>query len=532
MTESFKFKIAEHDWEFEQIHKLNYATFVEEIPQHEANQEKMLIDRFHKENTYVICLNGDNLVGMIAIRSKRPFSLEEKLDDLDSCLPPARSICEIRLLAVRKSYRYQRVFYRLLAKAVQYCEEQGHDLAIISGASSQQRLYNHMGFLPFGPVVGRAEAPFQPMYLTFMDYEESLRKVIAPEFAVPTPSVTNLLPGPVDIKSNVYKALSETSISHRSEEFHSKFKELKRLLCQLVNAQSMEILMGSGTLANDVVAGQLSLIPGKGLILSNGEFGERLIEQGKRFNLSFEALSIDWGHVFVLDEVETIIEKNPDIKWLWMTHCETSSGVLNDMDGIKEICNKNEVLLCVDCISSIANTHVDLRGVYLATGASGKGLASFCGLALVFYNHELSPSQGKTPRYLDLSFYHENSGVPFTISSNLVNALYTSLKNLDTETRMSNVSSISAWLRGELIKLGWTLVDAGEFTAPFVVNINVPSRISSLALCDRLREQGFLLSYESYYLVERNWIQICLMGDLSKEKIKPFLEALGKPEAY
>ena len=532
MTESFKFKIAEHDWEFEQIHTLNYAIFVEEIPQHEANQEKMLIDRFHKENTYVICLNGDNLVGMIAIRSKRPFSLDEKLDDLDSYLPPARSICEIRLLAVRKSYRHQRVFYRLLAKAVQYCEEQGHDLAIISGASSQQRLYNHMGFLPFGPVVGRAEAPFQPMYLTFKDYEESLRKVIAPEFTVPAPSVTNLLPGPVDIKSNVYKALSETSISHRSEEFHEKFKELKRLLCQLVNAQSMEILMGSGTLANDVVAGQLSLIPGKGLILSNGEFGERLIDHGKRFGLSFETLSIEWGEVFDLNAVRNTFEKDSDIKWVWMAHCETSAGVLNDMERIKEICNKNQVLLCADCISSIANTPVDLENVYLASGASGKGLASFSGLALVFYSHETAPSPGRVPRYLDLGFYREHSGVPFTISSNLVNALYISVKNLDTETRMSNVSSISGWLRAELCKLGWTVMDAGEFTAPFVVNISVPSRISSLALCDKLRDQGFLLSYESYYLVERSWIQICLMGDLSREKIEPFLEALGKPEGH
>jgi aspartate aminotransferase-like enzyme len=415
---------------------------------------------------------------------------------------------------------------------VQYCEEQGHDLAIISGASSQQRLYNHMGFLPFGPVVGRAEAAFQPMYLTFKNYKESLRKVVAPEFTVPAPSVTNLLPGPVDIKSNVYKALSETSISHRSEEFHQKFKELKNLLCQLVNARSMEILMGSGTLANDVVAGQLSLISGKGLILSNGEFGERLIDHGKRFGLSFETLSIDWGEVFDFNAVRNTIEKDSDITWVWFAHCETSAGVLNDMGKMKEICSKNNVLVCADCISSIANTPLDLENVYLASGASGKGLASFSGLALVFYDHEITASPGRVPRYLDLGFYREHAGVPFTISSNLVNALYVSVKSLDTKTRMRHVSSVSAWLRAELGKLGWRVMDAGEFTAPFVVNIRVPSGINSLALCDKLRERGFLLSYESYYLVERNWIQICLMGNVSKEKIEPFLDALGKPEAH
>jgi aspartate aminotransferase-like enzyme/N-acyl-L-homoserine lactone synthetase len=532
MTKSLTYKIAEHAWEFEQIHKLNYEIFVREIPQHDTNEKGMLVDRFHDENTYIICLNGNNLVGMLALRSNRPFSLDEKLDDLDSYLPPSRSICEVRLLAVKEAYRNRRVFYKLIANVVQYCVEQGHDLAVISGTLRQSKLYKHMGFVPFGPIVGSAEARFQPMYMTPESYEKSLKKVVEPEFDVPASRVVNLLPGPVTIKPEVYNALGDTAISHRSEKFHSKFKELEHFLCQMVGARSMEILMGSGTLANDVVAGQLSLIPGKGLILSNGEFGERLIDHGNRFRLSFETLSIEWGEVFDLNAVRSTIEKNSEIKWVWMAHCETSAGVLNDMERIKEICNKNSVFLCVDCISSIANTPVDLESVYLASGASGKGLSSFCGLSLVFYNHEPEPSEGRVPRYLDLGFYRKHSGVPFTISSNLVNALYTSVKHLDMDESLSRVASISAWMRSELRKLGWPLMDAGRYTAPFVINISVPRRINSLELCDKLRDQGFLLSYESYYLVERNWIQICLMGDISKKTIAPFLEALGKPDAH
>jgi len=44
------FKIADQEWEFNEIHKLNYETFVEEIPQHKANSEKYLVDKFHEEN--------------------------------------------------------------------------------------------------------------------------------------------------------------------------------------------------------------------------------------------------------------------------------------------------------------------------------------------------------------------------------------------------------------------------------------------------------------------------------------------------
>src|SRR5437762_14128660 len=98
--QNLKFKIASEEWEFEAIHELNYKTFVEEIPQHQHSGERRLIDKFHRENTYVICLEGRHLVGMLAMRPNRPFSLDAKLPNLDSYLPPGRSIVEIRLLSV------------------------------------------------------------------------------------------------------------------------------------------------------------------------------------------------------------------------------------------------------------------------------------------------------------------------------------------------------------------------------------------------------------------------------------------------
>ena len=72
----FQFKIASEDWEFELIHRLNYQTFVEEIPQHQPSATRRLVDKFHAENTYLIGLCGGELVGMLALRASRPFSLE------------------------------------------------------------------------------------------------------------------------------------------------------------------------------------------------------------------------------------------------------------------------------------------------------------------------------------------------------------------------------------------------------------------------------------------------------------------------
>jgi hypothetical protein len=160
------FKIASEPHEFEQLFRLNYKTFAEEIPQHESNPEKRLVDKFHAENTYLICMEDDHLLGMLAVRDKRPFSLDIKLENLDSYLPSYTSICEIRLLTVEPDKRSTRIFGGLALYLAQYCDDHHYDLALISGTTLQSKLYKHLGFTPFGPLVGNGEILFQPMYMT------------------------------------------------------------------------------------------------------------------------------------------------------------------------------------------------------------------------------------------------------------------------------------------------------------------------------------------------------------------------------
>ena len=163
--ERLDYKIAAAS-EFDAIHRLNYQTFVEEIPQHAPNPERMLIDRFHAGNTYVICLANNRLVGMVCGRCERPFSLDQKLADLDRYLPAHRKAVEIRLLAVAQAYRKTVVFTRLMTLLARHFVKLGCDLAVISGTVRELRLYRHLGFESIGERVGSAEASYQPMYLT------------------------------------------------------------------------------------------------------------------------------------------------------------------------------------------------------------------------------------------------------------------------------------------------------------------------------------------------------------------------------
>jgi len=522
---SLRFKIATAEWELEAIHRLNYKTFVEEIPQHARNPEQRLVDKFHAENTYAICLSGDRLVGMVTGRGNRPFSLDGKLPGLDSHLPAGHKVLEVRLLSVEREFRNGFVFSRLVGLLAQHFKDQGYDMAIISGTTRQQRLYKHLGFVPFGPVVGTGDAQFQPMYLTLEKFLQMSRALSPPSDAVEK-ILACYLPGPVDVHEEVRKAFERGPVSHRSESFMADFRATKRLLCELTRAKNVEILLGSGSLANDAICAQISLWKQPGLILSNGEFGDRLLDHATRQGLEFEVYQIGWGEPFDYAEIHRRLDQNPKLRWLWATHCETATGILNELPTLQQFCAERDVKLCLDCISSIGTVVVDLSGVYLASCVSGKALASYPGLSMVFYNHPLAEEPKALPRYLDLGYYAAQAGIPFTQSSNLVYALQTALNRINWQEKFDQIAEVAVWLRQRLRDLGLQIVAPDAHASPAVVTLALPSDINSGQLGNQLRSAGYLLSCNSGYLLQRNWIQICLMGEWSREHLEALPELI------
>ena len=298
--------------------------------------------------------------------------------------------CEIRLLNVARDHRTGNVLPGLIAGAWNYATERGFDAALISATTRQLKLYQHIGFVPFGPLVGTCEAPFQPMYLTAEAFRDGARR-ISSLFPAARGEVVNLSTGPVAIHAEVAAAFAASPQSHRSRGFDEELRALKASLCALVNARYVEVLLGSATLGNDAVAAQLSLLGTHGVVVSNGEFGERLADHASRARLDFEHVKFEWGAPF---DLAAIAERPFD--WLWIAACETSTGVLNDVAALEAICHSRGAKLCVDAVSAIGAVPLDLSNVWLATGASGKALASYPGLALVFHREPIGVS-ARTP---------------------------------------------------------------------------------------------------------------------------------------
>ena len=168
-------KAANEKMEFKQIHQLNYRTFVEEIPQHQANEDRILVDKFHDKNKYIVAKRDESVIGMICYNTERPFSIESKLNDFESYLPPYKQLAEVRLLSIRAEERKTGIAYRLLQFLCRELIEAGIDAVVISGTTRQLRLYSRMGFIPFGPLVGKEGALYQPMYITINDLRNDFR---------------------------------------------------------------------------------------------------------------------------------------------------------------------------------------------------------------------------------------------------------------------------------------------------------------------------------------------------------------------
>ena len=279
-------------------------------------------------------------------------------------------------------------------------------------------------------------------------------------------------------------------VSHRSKEFLSDFNETKKLLCNLSGADNVEIFMGAGTLANDVAAAQISLLKGRGLVLSNGHFGERLVDHAKRFSLDFNVVTTDWGKPFDYQDIEKIIAKN-NPEWLWFVHCETSTGVLNNLEKLKVISEKCSLKLCVDCISSLGTYPFSTEGVYLASGVSGKALCSYPGLSFVFYNYNLS-EKNLLPRYLDLAFYKYSNGVPFTISSNLLYALKMALEIIDVGLVDRNNKELMSIVRENLSQLDVEILSQFDQSSSSYLSFKLPNKLSTETVGEKLERNGFL----------------------------------------
>jgi aspartate aminotransferase-like enzyme len=552
----YVFKRAETQQEFDQIHCLNHRTFVAEIPQHPDSGDGKLIDKFHGKNAYFIVLRDERVVGMVSVHDQPPFSVADRLPDPAVLQRAGTRPMEVRLLAIEPCERNSTLFFGLLWVLYGHTLEEGCTHLFISGVVDRLDLYERLGFEPLGPAVASGNAMFVPMVLNVGQlpkkvlrvkrlWESHLEKTVRTKHPVvdrrtsvdalfdhaPPSKAAEicLLPGPVTIAAAVRSAFQEAPIYHRGPEFIRRFLKVRRQLGDMVGGRYVAILNGSGTLANEAVAATLAATPGagRGILLINGEFGQRLARQAIRFGLHPRTLVWDWGQPWNLREVETALAEEPVGTWIWGVHQESSTGVLNDLPGLVQLAKKHGARICVDCISSLGAVPLDLRDVYLATGATGKSVGAYAGAAIIFAGETAMSrvDRSRVPSYFDIVAAFTSDGPCYTFPSPTVRALETALEEYATEERAqaayTRYADLGAHVREQLRHLGLEPLAADDHASPVITTFTPPRDETSLSFVERCRTWGFAIGGESSYLAERRLVQIATMGAVTLNIVNP-----------
>ncbi|MEH2230754.1 MAG: alanine--glyoxylate aminotransferase family protein [Nostoc sp.] len=254
-----------------------------------------------------------------------------------------------------------------------------------------------------------------------------------------------MIPGPTPVPEAALLALAKHPIGHRTSEFSNILAEVTENLKWLHQTQSDVLTLNvSGTGA--VEAGIINFLsPGDRILVgSNGKFGERWVEVGQAYGLNVEEVKVEWGKpldpaVFA-QKLQADTQKQ--IKAVIITHSETSTGVLNDLESInRHVKEHGEALIIVDAVTSLGafNLPVDAWGLDIVASGSQKGYMIPPGLGFVSVSPKAweAYKTAKLPKYyLDLGKYRKATAkntTPFTPPVNLIVALHTTLRIMKEE---------------------------------------------------------------------------------------------------
>ena len=316
-----------------------------------------------------------------------------------------------------------------------------------------------------------------------------------------------IAPGPVEISGDVQRALSCPQLHHRSPEAKAVLKrclELLRVVAGLPESSGWQplILTMSGTGAFEAVLSSLVPRGAKVSSLSAGKFGERWSEMAGVLGYAVTEERFAWGESIPSAAAARVA---PDTQALLITHSETSTGALHDLEQIARAARaaNPEILMIVDAITSLGMA--ELRpvewGLDAIISGSQKAVAGPPGLGLVFLSPRALAALGNVQPsgyYLDLRRelkMQPQGETAFTPAINLITALNASLEPIVTEIEhiglehyWANKKALNDALLAAALALG--CVSFAQSPSPACVTLIPPSPITGRMLWSALLKRN------------------------------------------
>jgi len=257
--------------------------------------------------------------------------------------------------------------------------------------------------------------------------------------------LTLMIPGPTPVPETVLKAMGRHPIGHRSGEFQAVVQRTTEQLRWLHQTSGdVLVITGSGTAAME--AGIINTLSRGDRVLcgDNGKFGERWVKVARAYGLNVEVIKADWGQPLDPEAFRNALEADTqkEIRAVILTHSETSTGVINDLEAISAYVKAHGTALTIaDCVTSLgaSNVPMDAWGLDVVASGSQKGYMMPPGLSFVAMSERAWQAYERSdlPKfYLDLGPYRKTAAKhsnPFTPAVNLYFALEAALEMMQAE---------------------------------------------------------------------------------------------------
>jgi 2-aminoethylphosphonate-pyruvate transaminase len=353
-----------------------------------------------------------------------------------------------------------------------------------------------------------------------------------------------LNPGPVTLTERVRRSLTQTDLCHRESEFFDLQDEARqRLLAAYAldpNEWSAVLITASGTGAVECMLG--SLVPGSGrvLVVENGVYGERLAQICAHYHIAHDRSAVSWLSPIDLVAIRSCLEAahgaGAPFTHMAVVHHETTTGRLNDLRGLGDLCQSYRVSLLVDGVSSFGAEAIDFADSSLCAVAAtaNKCLHGVPGVSFVVARRSALQSATRRSYYLDLGrLWHlqDRRDTPFTPAVHATYALVEALREFAEQggrvARYRHYAMLAEQVRSGLAALGLESVLAPAQSSVVLRAYRLPSGLGYAALHDGLKSEGFVI-YAGQGELSGTLFRISTMGDLTSDDMARFLRCFGQ----
>jgi len=349
-------------------------------------------------------------------------------------------------------------------------------------------------------------------------------------------------PGPLNT-SDITKKTTLTDLGSRDIDFIRINKLLFSNILKLSFANKGYVclpIQGSGTFCLEAIFETLLSNKSKILILTNGTYGNRLINICKKNRKKFLVLKFSENEVISIDKTEKILSKNKSISHLALIHCETSSGILNPLNEIALLCKKYKTKLIVDAMSSFGGININIQknNIDALISSANKCLEGIPGFSFsIIKKNSLLQSKGNANSLtLDLfdqwTGFLKNNQWRFTPPTHSIIALSSALEQLKKEggvnSRNKRYKNNYLTLINGMKKMGFKCYLDENLHSPIIVSFQMPKnpKFNFNFFYNNLSKLGFVIYPGS--ITNQETFRIGCIGNIYPKHIKMLLKAIKK----